>query len=59
MDQARTSPRTLITALLAALVLIALTLLLATGLPGLGSSEASNGWKSPVALGGPGSNGWK
>ncbi len=37
MDQAQTPPRTMVTALLAALVLALLTLVIALGLPGLAS----------------------
>ena len=56
MDQAQTPPRTMVTALLAALVLAVLTLVIALGLPGLASDVAGNGWhKSGTAVAG---NGW-
>jgi len=56
MDQARTPPRTMITALLAALALALLSLAIAAGLPGLASDLAGNGWhKAPATLAG---NGW-
>ena len=57
MDQAQTAPRTLITAILAALALALLTLVVAMGLPGLAADVAGNGWHktsdSPRA-----GNGW-
>jgi hypothetical protein len=56
MDQAQIAPRTMVTALLAALVLALLTLVIALGLPGLASDVAGNGWhKSGTAVAG---NGW-
>jgi hypothetical protein len=56
MDQAQTPPRTMVTALLAALVLALLTLVIALGLPGLTSDVAGNGWhKSGATVAG---NGW-
>jgi hypothetical protein len=54
MDQAQTPPRTMVIALLAALVLALLTLVIALGLPGLTSDVAGNGWHSKATLG----NGW-
>jgi opacity protein-like surface antigen len=57
MDQARTRPSTMITALFAALALALLALAIATALPGLASDLAGNGWHktgtAPVA-----GNGW-
>jgi opacity protein-like surface antigen len=57
MDQVRTSPRTMITALFAALALALLALAIAAALPGLASDLAGNGWHktgtAPVA-----GNGW-
>jgi len=57
MDQARNPPRTLITALFAALAMALLTLAIAAGLPGLAADLAGNGWHkttdAPVA-----GNGW-
>ncbi|MEP6760565.1 MAG: hypothetical protein ABJA93_04285 [Sporichthyaceae bacterium] len=57
MDQARNLPRTMITALLAALALALLALAIAAALPGLASDLAGNGWHksgtAPVA-----GNGW-
>jgi hypothetical protein len=56
MDQAQTPPRTMVTALLAALVLALLTLVIAIGLPGLASDTAGNGWhKQGATVAG---NGW-
>jgi hypothetical protein len=56
MDLAQTPPRTMVTALLAALVLFLLTLVIALGLPGLASDVAGNGWhKSGATVAG---NGW-
>ncbi len=56
MDQAQTPPRTMVTALLAALVLALLTLAIVLGLPGLASDVAGNGWhKSGTSVAG---NGW-
>jgi hypothetical protein len=56
MDQAQTPPRTMVTAMLAALVLALLTLVIALGLPGLASDVAGNGWhKSGATVAG---NGW-
>jgi hypothetical protein len=56
MDQARNPPRTMITALLAALALALLTLAIAAGLPGLASDLAGNSWhKAPATLAG---NSW-
>jgi opacity protein-like surface antigen len=57
MDQARTAPRPMITALLAALALALLTLAITAGLPGLAADLAGNGWHktgdAPIA-----GNGW-
>ena len=57
MDQARTAPRTMFTALFAALALALLTLAIAAGLPGLAADLAGNGWhkttNAPTA-----GNGW-
>jgi opacity protein-like surface antigen len=44
MDQARTSARTMITALFAAIALALLTLAIAAALPGLASDLAGNSW---------------
>ena len=44
MDQARNRPRTMITALFAALALALLTLAIAAGLPGLAATLAGNSW---------------
>ena len=56
MDQAQTPPRTMVTALLAALVLALLTLVIALGLPGLASDVAGNSWhKAPATVAG---NSW-
>jgi len=56
MDQAQTPPRTMVTALFAALLLAILTLVITLGLPGLASDVAGNGWhKSGTAVAG---NGW-
>ena len=56
MDQVRTSPRTMITALFAALALALLALAIATALPGLASDLAGNGWhKTGGSVAG---NGW-
>jgi hypothetical protein len=56
MDLAQAPPRTMVTALLAALVLALLTLVIALGLPGLASDVAGNGWhKSGATVAG---NGW-
>src|SRR5687767_11327634 len=57
MDQAQTSPRTMVTALLAALVLALLTLVIALGLPSLASDVAGNGWHSKTGATVAG-NGW-
>jgi len=54
MDQAQTPPRTMVTALLAALILALLTLVIAMGLPALASDVAGNGWHSKNVAG----NGW-
>jgi len=48
MDQARTPPRTMITALFAALALALLTVAIAAGLPALASDFAGNSWHKPV-----------
>ena len=57
MDQARNPPRTMFTALFAALALALLTLAIAAGLPGLAADLAGNGWhkttNAPTA-----GNGW-
>ena len=48
MDQARNPPRTMITALFAALALALLTLAIAAGLPGLAADLAGNSWHKTV-----------
>lgn len=44
MEQVRTSPRTMIIALLAAIALTLVTWLVMTGLPGVGANQASTTW---------------
>ena len=58
MDQARTSPRTMLIALFTALALALLTLAIAAALPGITADLAGNGWHSKSGTAVLAGNGW-
>ena len=58
MDLARNPPRTMFTALFAALALALLTLVIAAGLPGLAADLAGNSWHNKTTKAPTAGNSW-